>query len=81
VAKAGKEILDKVPNVDIGLALVVRALGLAPGTALTLFAVGRAIGWIAHALEQYQSDRLIRPRAQYVGPRPDAKGLLVADGE
>ncbi len=42
--------------------------------------LGRAIRWIAHALEQYQSDRLIRPRAQYVGPRPDAEGLLVADG-
>ena len=42
--------------------------------------LGRAIGWIAHALEQYQSDRLIRPRARYVGPRPDAEGLLVAAG-
>ncbi|PFR89107.1 excisionase, partial [Priestia megaterium] len=35
-----------------------------------LFALGRTIGWIAHALEQRESTRLIRPRAAYVGVRP-----------
>ena len=36
----------------------------------SLFALGRTIGWIAHALEQRESTRLIRPRAAYVGVRP-----------
>ncbi|HEY1301364.1 MAG TPA: hypothetical protein VGF07_12765 [Stellaceae bacterium] len=32
--------------------------------------VGRSVGWIAHAIEQYESGALIRPRARYLGPRP-----------
>jgi citrate synthase len=35
-----------------------------------MFVVGRAVGWIAHAIEQYQSGVLIRPRARYTGRRP-----------
>ena len=37
-----------------------------------LFALGRSIGWLAHAMEQRDTGRLIRPRAVYVGPVPDA---------
>ena len=37
---------------------------------LALFAIGRTIGWIAHAIEQYAQDAMIRPRAKYVGPKP-----------
>ena len=37
-----------------------------------IFALGRTVGWIAHAIEQYQLDRLIRPRARYVGLQPSA---------
>ena len=37
------------------------------GSALTLFAMGRTIGWIGHAIEEYQKGRIIRPRARYVG--------------
>jgi len=33
-----------------------------------VFAVGRAPGWLAHVLEQYADNRLIRPRAEYTGP-------------
>ena len=33
-----------------------------------LFAIGRTIGWIGHAIEQYATGQLIRPRAKYVGP-------------
>jgi citrate synthase len=36
-----------------------------------LFIVGRTIGWIAHAIEQYESGTLIRPRARYIGRRPE----------
>ena len=37
---------------------------------LVLFAMARTVGWIAHASEQLQHGRLIRPRARYIGPAP-----------
>ena len=43
---------------------------LPDGAALALFALGRTVGWIAHAIEQYGSDTLIRPRAHYIGRLP-----------
>jgi citrate synthase len=55
------------PTVDLGLVVMAQALGLPPGTAMTLFALGRTVGWIGHAIEQYALDQLIRPRARYVG--------------
>jgi citrate synthase len=58
------------PSLDLGLAALRRALGLPKGTALALFVLGRTIGCLAHAIEQYQIDRVIRPRARYVGPAP-----------
>ena len=42
----------------------------AAGSALMLFALGRTAGWMAHAMEQYALDQLIRPRAAYTGPPP-----------
>lgn len=57
-------------NVDLSLVALRRVLKLAKGAALLLFCLGRIIGWIAHALEQYQTGRLIRPRAKYTGPDP-----------
>jgi citrate synthase len=66
-------LIGKRPNIDFALALLRRALALPAGAALALFALGRTMGWLAHAIEQYASDRLIRPRARYVGP-PVAAG-------
>lgn len=60
--------LGKRPNVDFALVSLRRALGLPRGAAFTLFAVGRTAGWIAHALEQLEDGRLIRPRARYDDP-------------
>jgi citrate synthase len=62
----------KLPNIDFALVALRRALGLAPGSALALFAIGRTAGWIAHALEQQADGKLIRPRARYVGAAPEA---------
>lgn len=64
------DVLEEFPTIDFGLATMVAALGLPAGAALGLFALGRTVGWIGHAQEQYQTDRLIRPRARYVGPPP-----------
>jgi citrate synthase len=58
------------PNVDFALASVRRVLRLPAGSPLVLFAVGRTIGWIGHAIEQYATGQLIRPRARYTGQRP-----------
>jgi citrate synthase len=55
------------PNVDFYSASTYTALGI-PGELFTpMFAVSRIAGWAAHVLEQYEHNRLIRPRAEYVG--------------
>jgi citrate synthase len=55
------------PNIDFALVAVTLHLGLPPGSAQALFAVGRSAGWIAHILEQRTSDAVLRPRALYIG--------------
>ena len=67
VVNEALDLLRERPTVDFGLVALARALGLPPGGALALFALGRTVGWIGHAIEQYQSCSLIRPRARYVG--------------
>ena len=57
------------PTLDFGLVALARSLGLPDGAAFCLFALGRSVGWIAHALETRADGRLIRPRARYTGPR------------
>jgi citrate synthase len=70
LAEAGRELLRDHPTVDFGLVALVRALDLPERTPLAMFALGRTIGWIGHAIEEYGLDRLIRPRASYVGEPP-----------
>ncbi|MGH7126092.1 MAG: citrate synthase, partial [Stellaceae bacterium] len=70
IAAAVTAATGLLPNIDWALGVLARHLRLEPGAGLGLFATGRAIGWIAHAQEQYASGRLIRPRARYIGPRP-----------
>ena len=55
------------PNLDFYLTVCTRMLGFPRGIPAAIFAVGRAAGWIAHALEQYADNRLIRPRMRYRG--------------
>jgi citrate synthase len=57
-------------NVDFFSAVVYHALGIPGDLCTSIFAVGRVSGWCAHALEQYADNRLIRPRAEYIGLRP-----------
>jgi citrate synthase len=72
VAAAATATLDAHPSLDFALATVARVLRLPAGSGLTLFALGRTMGWIAHTIEQYTVGQLIRPRARYVGPMPVA---------
>ena len=56
------------PNVEIMAALLLDAIGI-PRDAFTLaFAIGRSAGWLAHAMEQQKTGRMIRPTSAYVGP-------------
>lgn len=68
-AVAAMELTGQAPNVDFALGATTTVLGLPPGAALGIFLVARSVGWIAHAMEQYETGVLIRPRARYTGKR------------
>jgi citrate synthase len=55
------------PNVDFYSSVVYRELGIPLDLDSPIFAIGRISGWVAHALEQYADNKLIRPREQYTG--------------
>jgi len=55
------------PNVDFYSASVYGSLRLDPGIFTPIFAVSRMSGWLAHVLEQHSDNRLIRPRANFIG--------------
>ena len=57
------------PNVDFFSASVYYMLGIDIDLYTPIFALSRTSGWSAHLLEQWEENRLIRPRAEYVGPR------------
>lgn len=65
-----KEATGAFANNDYALAVMRRALEMPVGSETAMFAIGRTAGWIAHAIEQLESKKLIRPRARYVGPAP-----------
>ena len=64
--QAARSMAGVEPNVDYGLLALERSFKLPLGAALALFAIGRSVGWIAHAFEQRATGTLIRPRAEYV---------------
>ena len=68
--KQGKKIY---PNVDFFSASVYTTLGIDMDLFTPIFAMSRITGWTAHLFEQYAHNRLIRPKAEYIGPR----GLVV----
>ncbi len=55
------------PNVDFYSASVYTNLEIPDDLFIAVFAISRIAGWTAHIIEQYESNRLIRPRAQYLG--------------
>ena len=62
--KSKKEIIT---NVDFYSAPLLYGLDIPTDLFTPLFAMSRVAGWTAHVLEQYKNNRLIRPRARYVG--------------
>jgi len=56
------------PNIDFALAVLADVAGMISGAGEAVFAVARAAGWIAHALEEYAREVPLRPRAGYTGP-------------
>jgi citrate synthase len=58
------------PNVDLYTASLYHAMELPVDLFTPIFAISRTVGWTAHILEQWRNNRLIRPRAHYIGPSP-----------
>lgn len=56
------------PNVDLYTASLYTAMGLPRELFTPIFAISRVVGWTSHILEQWSNNRLIRPRAEYIGP-------------
>lgn len=73
IQKVMKEEMEKrgraiYPNVDFFSASVYYTLGIPADLFTNIFACARTSGWTAHIIEQFQENRLIRPKAEYVGP-------------
>ncbi|MEO7674701.1 MAG: citrate synthase [Pyrinomonadaceae bacterium] len=66
------------PNVDFYSASTYYLMGIALDMYTPIFAVSRISGWTGHILEQYGNNKLIRPRAEYIGKR-DAKYVAIGD--
>src|SRR5438094_2397196 len=78
VYDAMKARTDLPVNVDFFSAVVYDALGIPADLCTSIFAIGRVAGWCAHAMEQYADNRLIRPRAEYIGVAPRRLPAAVA---
>jgi 2-methylcitrate synthase len=70
LAKGVRKRKSLIINVDFYSASTYYSLGIPPDLYTTLFAFARLPGWVAHVLDQYRNNRLIRPKAAYGGPAP-----------
>jgi citrate synthase len=68
VLAEGRQRSLPLPNIDFALATLACSAGMIPGAGEAIFAVARAAGWVAHALEEYARHTPIRPRGIYTGP-------------
>jgi citrate synthase len=66
------------PNVDFYSASTYYLMGIPLDLYTPIFAVSRISGWTGHILEQYANNKLIRPRAEYIGKR-DQKYVAIGD--
>lgn len=73
-----KETKNLNANVDFYSASTYYSLGIPVDLFTPIFAVSRMSGWTAHILEQYANNRLIRPRAEYLGPAVGQKWVEIA---
>jgi citrate synthase len=71
---------DLRTNVEFYAGVVMEHCGVPRELFTSTFAVSRAAGWCAHALEQVATRRIIRPSARYVGPAPAQPVPLVGEG-
>ncbi|MEK7276936.1 MAG: citrate/2-methylcitrate synthase, partial [Chloroflexota bacterium] len=69
VEKAVLRHKELYPNVDFFSAPLLYYLGVPTDLDTCVFAASRVAGWTAHVIEQYKDDALIRPAAEYVGPK------------
>lgn len=59
-----------VTNVEFYAAVVMHLAGVPQSMFTPTFTTSRAIGWVAHLLEQAANNKIMRPAARYVGPEP-----------
>ncbi len=73
IAEAVAEVVYRLkgllPNVDFYSACIYVNLGIPDDLFIPVFAMGRIAGWTAHIIEQYMNNKLIRPRALYIGQK------------
>ena len=67
--KTMKEEKDIDPNVDFFSATVYYSIGIQPDLYTCIFTMSRVSGWSAHYIEQSENNRLVRPRALYIGEK------------
>ncbi|RIO41395.1 citrate synthase [Staphylococcus pasteuri] len=78
IEKRIKEEKGLIPNVDFFSATVYHSMDIQHDLFTPIFAVSRTSGWIAHILEQYRDNRIMRPRANYIG-ETDRKYLPIEE--
>ncbi|MET1125039.1 MAG: citrate/2-methylcitrate synthase [Archaeoglobaceae archaeon] len=69
IARAVYKQKGLLPNIDFYSASIYANLGIPDDLFVNVFAMSRIVGWCAHVIEQYENNRLIRPRALYVGEK------------
>jgi len=67
IEKMMKEKKKLYPNVDFFSGIVYESIGIKPSLYVCIFALARTAGWLAHIMEQYKDNRLIRPASIYKG--------------
>ena len=72
VARVVTEQKHIYPNVDLYSGAAYKTMGIPTDQFTPIFAMSRVVGWAAHVLEQHANNRLIRPRAEYMGPAKQA---------